>query len=161
MATTKSTVVTNADADKQNKLFLAGGTLREIVATVEIAAADSDNHEYRLARVHSSWRISEIIRYNDAITSGADFDVGLYTVDGGAVVDANLFADAISLTSASVVGVRDQYEIEDIADAEKRIWEQLGLSTDPNLYYDLTYTGITVGSGAGTLTVHVRYVDGT
>ena len=162
---TKSNIVTNLDATPKvmNALNIMGGVLREQAATVEIAAADDANSTYRLCRLHSSWRVSEIKRFNDAITSGTDYDVGLYRTaeDGGAAVDANLYADAVSLASASITGTHDLYETGSavgVEKIEKAIWEQLGLATDPGLWYDLVYTGFTPGSGAGTLSVLVRYV---
>lgn len=165
VANTKSTEITNADATPPVKthVSISHGRLHEKVATVEIAAADDNDSVYRMVRLHSSWRLSELTRYNDAITSGADFDVGFYdTADnGGAVVNINALADAVSLASASVTGVSEMYEsggdigVEDI---EQRIWEMCGLSTDPNKWLDLCYTGVAVGSGAGTLSVRVRYV---
>lgn len=159
---TLTDIVTNLDATPKvmNGLHLMGGVLREQVGTVEIAAADSDNSVYRVGRVHSSWRVSEIKRFNDAITSGSDYNVGLHAIaeDGGAAVDDNLFADAVSLASASAVGVNDVFEALGVENIEKRVWEALGLSSDPGLWYDVTYTGISVGSGAGTLSAQVRYV---
>lgn len=99
-ANTLTNNVTNLDATPPVALDkrLFNGILKEQVGTVEIAAADDNGSVYRLGRVHSSWRISEMTLFNDAITSGAVFDVGLYrtAADGGAVVDANAFADNIS-----------------------------------------------------------------
>lgn len=166
-ANTKCTTVTNLDATPAtlNDKRLMGGILKEQVGTVEIAAADDNNSVYRVGRVHSSWRISDIIRYNDAITSGADFDVGLYdtAANGGAVINVNAFADAVSLASASVTGTNDLYEAGSdvgVEDIEQEVWQMAGLSSDPNKFMDVCYTGVTVGSGAGTLSVKIRYVDG-
>ena len=165
-ANTKCNNVTNLDATPRvmNPTYLMGGILKEQVGTVEIAAADDNNSVYRVGRVHSSWRISDIVRYNDAITSGADFDVGLYdTADNGAaVVNINCFADAVSLVSASVTGTKDLYEAGSdvgVEDIEQRVWEMAGLTEDPNKFMDVCYTGVTVGSGAGTLSVKIRYVE--
>jgi hypothetical protein len=159
VANTKSTAVTNGDATPKvmNSLAIDGGVLREKVATVEIAAADCATSVYRMVRVHSSWRISDILRYNDAITSGTDYDVGLYdTADnGGAVVNVNAFADGVSLASAATTSPVRDIGVEDI---EQRVWEMAGESADPNKFYDLCYTGVTPGSGAGTLSVKVQYV---
>ena len=164
-ANTKCTSVTNLDATPPvaNSLAVIGGVLREQVGTVEIAAADDNNSVYRVGRVHSSWRISDIIRYNDAITSGSDFDVGLYDTseNGGAVVNINCFADAVSLTSASLTGTKDLYEAgsdNGVEQIEKAVWQMAGLTADPNTFYDVCYTGVTVGSGAGTLSVKIQYV---
>ena len=168
VANTKSTAITNLDATPQvkNSLAIMGGVLREAIGTVEIAAADCAASVYRMVRVHSSWRISDIKRFNDAITSGTDYDVGLYETaeNGGAVKNINCFADAVSLASGVVVGVEDLFEAgadEGIEDIEKRVWEFAGDTVDPNKFYDLCYTGVTPGSGAGTLTVKVRYIANT
>ena len=160
--------ITNLDATPPVALNkrLFGGVVKEQVGTVEIAAADDANSVYRVGRVHSSWRISNIIRYNDAITSGTDYDVGLYdvaAVNSGAVVNINCFADAVSLASASVTGTNDLYEAGSdvgVEDIEQMVWEMAGLSADPNKWYDLCYTGVTPGSGAGTLSVKTHYVSG-
>jgi hypothetical protein len=165
-ANTKCNNVTNLNATPRvmNPTYLMGGILKEQVGTVEIAAADDNNSVYRVGRVHSSWRISDIVRYNDAITSGADFDVGLYDTaeNGGAVVNINCFADAVSLVSASVTGTKDLYEAGSdvgVEDIEQRVWEMAGLTEDPGKFMDVCYTGVTVGSGAGTLSVKIRYVE--
>jgi hypothetical protein len=164
VANTKSTAITNLDSTPpvMNGRHLQG-PVHEACGTVEIAAADCNNSVYRLVRVHSSWRLADIIRYNDAITSGADFDVGLYETaeNGGAVKNVNCFADAVSLTSASLTGTKDLFEAgadEGVEDLEKRVFEYAGDTTDPQKFYDLAYTGITVGSGAGTLSVRVQYI---
>jgi hypothetical protein len=163
-ANTKSTEVTNADATPPVKthVSVSHGRLHTKVGTIEIAAADDAASVYRMCRVHSSWRLDEITRYNDAITSGTGFDLGLYDITeaGGAAVDDDLFASGISLASESKTGVNDQFESAsiNIDDIEKPIWELLALSADPGKWYDLAYTGDTPGSGAGTLSVRVRYV---
>jgi hypothetical protein len=43
---------------------------------------------------------------------------------------------------------------------EKRLWERLGLSVDPQVDYDLALTGDTVGTGAGTISLRVRFCAG-
>lgn len=166
-ANTKCTSVTNLDATPRvmNPLYLMGGILREQVGTVEIAAADDNGSVYRLGRVHSSWRISEMTLFNDAITSGATFDVGLYrtAADGGAVVDANAYADNISLTSASLTGTQLMFEAGSavgVEDIEQRVYQDAGETTDPGYWYDVCATGDAVGSGAGTVSLRIRYVTG-
>ena len=168
VANTKSTAITNLDASPvvRNPLYLMGGVVREAIGTVEIAAADCANSVFRMVRVHSSWRICNIIRYNDAITSGTDYDVGLYETaeNGGAVKNVNCFADAVSLATGVVVGVEDLYEAgadEGVEDIEKLVWQFAGDTADPNKFYDLCYTGVNPGSGAGTLSVRVQYVANT
>lgn len=164
-ANTKSTEVTNADATPPVKTHcsISHGRLHEKVATVEIAAADDAASVYRMCRVHSSWRLSELTMFNDAITSGSAYDLGLYDIaaNGGAAVDDNAYADAVSLTSASLTGVQLLFEggsAKGVEDIEQFVWQDAGLSSDPNKWYDLCFTGDTPGSGAGTVSLRVRYV---
>jgi hypothetical protein len=165
VANTKSTEVTNADATPQVKsdIAISHGRLHEKVATVEIAAADDAGSVYRMCRLHSSWRISEITVFCDAITSGAAYDCGLYKTaeDGGAAVDDNAYADAFTLVSGILVGTQLLFEggsAKGIEKIEQRVYQDAGLSTDPNIWYDLCLTGDTPGSGAGTVSLRVRYV---
>lgn len=162
---TKSTQVSNLDSlpPVMNSFQDAGGVLRELIGTVEISATDDNDSVYRMCRVHSSWRIADIIRYNDAIQSGVDFDVGLYDTaeNGGAVVNVNAYADAVSLASGSVTGTKDLYEAGSDKGIEKigqKVWQDAGLTEDPNKWFDLCYTGVAVGSGAGTVSVRVHVV---
>lgn len=162
---TKSTIVTNADATPRvhTPLKVAEGKLHEQVATVEVAAADDDGSVFRLFRVLSTWRVSSLEVLNDAITGGAGYDVGVYDTaeNGGAVVDDDVFASAVSMATARVAWPVDvAFEAADIANGEKAIWELLGLSSDPQKYYDIALTGDTVGTAAGTITGRLRYVRG-
>lgn len=162
---TKSTAVTNADATppSMNDLNITGGRLREIVSTVEVAAADDDNSLYRVARVHSSWRISSIEIFNDAISSGTDFNLGLYATaaDGAAAVDDNVYGDAISMASARVVPLDATFEARGVELMEQEVWQDAGLSSDTGVWYDITLIGITVGTAAGTLSFRIKYVSKT
>lgn len=162
---TKSNIVSNLDATPRvmNSLNLMGAVVREQVATAAIAAADDDNSTYRMCRVHSSWRISEMTLFNDAITSGSDFNVGLYDTaeNDGAVVDENAYADAVSLTSGVLTGTQLLFEAGSAVGLEKieqAVWQNAGLSADPGKWYDVALTGITVGSGAGDVSMRLRYV---
>jgi len=122
--------------------------------TVEIAVADDNNSVYRMVRIPSSAVIRELNILNDAITAGTDFNLGVYQVldNGAAVVDDNLFSDAIDMSSARTLPLNAMYEAGiDIADGDTRLWELLGLTEDSFRDYDLCFTGITVGSSVGTL----------
>jgi hypothetical protein len=161
----KSNIVTNLDATPKvlNSLNIMGAVLREQVATVEIAAGDDNTSTYRLGRVHSSWRISELTMFNDAIQSGSDFDLGLYATaeDGGSAVDANAYSDAVTLVSGSLVGVQNLFEAgspKGVEDIEQAVWQDAGLTADPGVWYDVVLTSTTVGSGAGTVSLRMRYV---
>lgn len=166
VANTKSTAITNADATPVSLTndFIAKGSLLESVATVEVAAADDDGSVFRMVRVPANARITSVEVSCDAITGGTSYDVGVYrtAADGGAVVDADLFASAVDLSSAlSYTDVTWEANVANgKANVEKRLWELAPgpLTADPQISYDIALTGNTVGTAAGTITMRVRYV---
>ena len=90
-------------------------------------------------------------------------DVGVYRTDddGGAVVDADHFASATVVTSALVdSNVAHESGVYGIEDKNKPLWEALGLSADPQIWYDIVGTVTTDMGGAGTLMLEATYVDG-
>lgn len=172
VANTKSTEVTKREAFKVADAIYGGAVDRVKFPTIEVAAADDAGSVYRMCRVHSSWNVNSLRVYCDSITTGTDYDLGLYDIaetNSGAVVDADLFASAVDLSTAIKTGTEIRFESAsvDIADSQKRVWELLvdaGIITDtvdPNKEYDLCFTGNTPGSAAGTISLLVNYNDGT
>jgi hypothetical protein len=163
----KSTAVTNADATPVDLSapFLSHGRLREAIGTVEVANGDSSTSVYRMARLFSSWRVSEILESHDDIGTTTTGDIGLYetAANGGAAADADLFASAVVFNAGAVTAANVTFEsgVSGIEEVEKRIWELLGLTEDPKKWYDLCVTLVGAADGAGTITLQVRYVDGT
>jgi hypothetical protein len=167
VVTLKSTAITNADATPVDlsAAYLTNGRVREAVGTVEITSGDSIGSTYRLARVWSGWRISELLESHDDNGTTATADLGLYDIAsaGGAVVDADFFASAIVLNGGAVNAANITFEsgVFNIDDIEKRIWEGLGLTEDPKKWYDLTLTLTAASDGTGTFSLQTRWVDGT
>lgn len=162
----KTTEITNDDSKPRipNVAVTDTGTLKESVSTIVVTNGDSIASTYRMLRVKSSTRISSLLLYTDAITT-ATADVGLYrtTQDGGAVVDVDFFATAQALTAAIVTGAEIQYEaaagVTDIANINKRIWQQLGLTSDPGVQYDIVLTLTAAAGSTGDVSLKVRFVD--
>ena len=159
---TKSTAISNADASPAvlNSPRVVNGFLRESVATLETAAGDDDGSVFRFVRVPSNARISSVEYANDAITSGTDYDIGVYdtAAAGGAVVSVNLFADALDLSSAhAFTDVTYETTATNISKVDQELWQLLGLTSDPAKFYDICATGVTVGSAAGTISLRVRF----
>lgn len=160
MASTKSTLVTNADAG--DTIPGADSKIKRQAQTVETAVADAAGHEYRMLRVHSSWKPISLKYGHDAVTNMSTADIGAYLADGGAVVDVDLFADAVNMTSASAGMVECLFERANtqIDKVGKAFWEWLGLSSDPNVWYDLAITATTNDpSVAVTLALDLQYTD--
>lgn len=158
----KSTRVSNADASSQtlDSVVVNHGRKRSLCATIEAVSGDSIGSTYRMARVFSSWRITSIKLYLDAITTCAA-DLGLYHPAGrssGAVVDVHAYASAASLATASTVGIELAYEARDVANIQRQIWQDAAATTDPGYWYDLVFTLTAAAGSAGTISLEVEYV---
>jgi len=163
VVTVKAGAITNRDATPRvlSNASVAAGMKRGFLATVEAANGDSIGSKYILGSVPSN-AYGELMKlYCDAITSGAG-DLGIYrtTADGGAVVDADFYASAQSIASAITTGTEIEHEADatdsgsgyGLADLEKPLWQRLGLTSDPKVWYDvvLTLTAATTAAGIGT-----------
>lgn len=159
----KSAAITNLDATPpvKNPFYSQEAPLREAIGEFVIANGDSVGSTYRVVRVHSSWRVSSVLADSPDIGTTTAADVGLYdtAANGGAVVDADFFGSAVSLSGGAIANsdVTHESAVVTVANYGKRIWEQLALTADPNKWYDvaLTLTGAADAGGTGML--RVRY----
>lgn len=146
-----------------NAAWFQGGVLKEDIAFLTTPNADdSIGSTYRVLRVSSSARVSELTLSHTAMTGGAA-DVGLYrtAADGGAVVDADFFASAVSIAAAADHNnVTFESGVVTVPNRAKRIWEQLGLTADPFIDYDVVLTLTAAITAAGSVVARMRYVDG-
>lgn len=161
----------NADVvagKKAAAALISGSNLIVAIATFEVAAADSDGSVYRIFKsVNPHYIPVKIDVTNDAITSGTDYDLGLYKTTGsdgvaGAEIDKDIFADGMDLSSAHLrTAALDGLVTVDAANSTKKIYEHAGdsLSSLDN-GYDIALTANTVGSAAGTVTVVAYFVYG-
>lgn len=144
--------------------FINGAEVIVAITTFEVAAADSDGSIYRLFQVNPHYVPVKIDVTNDAITGGTDYDLGLYEslVDGqgGTVIDKDIFADGMDLSSAHLrTAALDGLVTVDAANSTKAIYEHAGHSlSELKPSYDIALTANTVGSGAGTVTVVAYFV---
>jgi hypothetical protein len=141
----------------------AAAVLKEVAGLVTPAADDSQNSIHRFVRVPSNARISQVLLTTGDATTGGAVDIGVYqtAANGGAVVDADLFASALALTGGPFENVDVTYESDEFTAAEsvKPLWEVLGLTADSQREYDIAWTITTTFNGADTSAVlKVRYV---
>jgi len=158
-ATPKSVAITNFEATPiiHSSPLVQQGRVFSSKEIVSVAAADSDADVFFIMPIHSSWCLNAIWLYNTAITDGTDYNLGLYST-AGVDVDENVYGDAISMASArDTAPINALFEIKSIANAKKQVWQDLALTSDPNRWYYLALTAVTVGTVAGTILVDVHY----
>jgi hypothetical protein len=140
------------------------GELKEAIAYIAAAADDSATSVYRLCTVPSNARISEILLTAADFTTAGAIHCGLHrtTQDGGAVVDADLFATAVDLSGGPFANLDITREAGTtnwaLANAENTLWQALGLTADPGIEYDVTITISTTFNGGSGLLVKTRWV---
>jgi len=165
----KSTPLTNADASPVvlNTAQISGGRLRfkrGYGATVTAAAEIGST--IRCFRVKSNDLVAKLFLDCTAFGTGCTANIGLYktAADGGAVVDADFFASAVDI-SAALVQSNVTREAAGTPNAvnymEKCIWEALGLTTDPQIDYDVVATLAAAATGTGTLCLSGEIVGRT
>lgn len=141
---------------KTSALFTGAGAETVTMAqTVTIASGDANGDVYRVfAGVPSSLVPLKIEVFNTAITGGTDYDLGLYEVNSGAVVDADILADGVSMATARTIATSNNVGMTtvDIADGLESLGE-LSAQTEVDSAYDVALTANTVGTADGTIRV--------
>ena len=118
------------------------------VGTAVVVAADTDASVYRvLSDLPSNAVPINIAIHHGTITSGTDYDLGLYEIDSGAVVDVDVLADGLDLSTARAIAVWNNVGMTslDIANGTQSLATLSG-QTNPSAAYDLCLTANTVGS---------------
>lgn len=159
-----SQIITDLDAVpvvKTNQLE-RGGKLRFMAGVAEFASSDATSVA-RVLRISSSALVDTLKFASDDLGTSGTVDIGLYrtTADGGAVVDADFFASAVDTDTAAVALTDVTYEsgVVTIDNRAKALWAQLGLSSDPQVEYDIVVTRNSA-TGTGTVFLKCAYVDG-
>lgn len=162
---TKAQAITAADSQFRTQAPITVGPRRVYgdVGLVAVANGDSIASTLRFFRVPSSAGVRQILKRSTAITSAA-MDIGLYqtAANGGAVVDVDFFASAVSIATADLVGTDVTFEAGAgpsylVTDVEKPIWQVLGLAADPKVDYDVVGTLTAAATAAGSVALHIDY----
>jgi hypothetical protein len=157
----KSTLITNADATPVvlNSPRVDGAFEHVKVATAAITDTDSIASTYRMFRVPSNAVMTDLRIYSPDIGTTTISDIGLYAADGGAVVDADFFASALSLKDGALNGTDVLHEsaVFSIANSGKELWDALGLTSDPSVFYDVAFTLTAAADATATVKLIGRY----
>ena len=145
---------------------VAGAQLLCLFFNFEVAAADDDASVFRLGRLPANAIPVKGEIFADALTSGTDWDLGLYKPGvGGAVVDKDLLADGLDIASGEAITaplnlLTNLGGADPVGNYGKKLWELLGLSAPGRNDYDLCLTANTIGSAAGTVSGNLWYIIG-
>lgn len=163
----KSTAITNLDASppvENTRGVGAAGSLQFIDGFVTAVAADAAGSTYKLVRVPSNAIIKRLSLASGAQGAGA-INLSVYysssTTDGtqpslqGLIVPTTgdqFFASDVNLASAVAPTDVTNESTNDTLDIRgKRLWDALGLASDPGGFFDIVAvvhtTAITTGTG--------------
>lgn len=164
VVTTKSTAITNRDATPVvlNAGAISKGGLKNALGVVTAANGDSIASKYLFCSIPSNAKVRSVLVSCPDIGSTGTMDLGLYksTADGGAVVDADFFKAAIDTHSGALTKSEVVFgNIITPANCEQSIWQLLGLSSDPNLVYDVVGTLAAAQDAGGAIAVEVVYAE--
>lgn len=146
-----------------NPAEMYGAPVLKFVSTFEVAAADSDGSVYRIASLPANAILTKVELNSDAITGGADYELGLYKAGvGGAAIDIDCFMGTLDISGGKANGSEaNGLSAVDIANLYKKLYEHAGDTVDTkDEAYDLVLTANTVGTAAGTVTLRVEYILG-
>lgn len=151
---------TNVEAGKKGAGLVTGTGVQTVTLcnVVSVAAADSDTSVYRVfADVPSSYIPLNICIHNTAMTAGTDYDLGLYTVNSGAVVNKEILAAALDLSSAATIATWNNSGMNALTLGTLSSLGTLSAQTDVAGAYDVALTANTIGTDAGTIRVTATF----
>ncbi len=153
-------LLTNTYATPQVANIAGADSAEMMVASsycaIPAVATDLANSIYAFSRVKSSDVIHSLVFASSALTAGA-ISIGLFFAGTSTVATTNadhLFATSINCGSA-VVPTEELYANLALTFAGKRVWEMLGLTSDPVKVYDIAGYSTTAATAAGTLACRV------
>jgi hypothetical protein len=167
LETLSSPSITNRDASPRvfnNPGAGSAGVLRFTQGyLLSVPASANVGSTIRMCEIDAYAIVENVTFASGAQTAGA-FDLGVYrtVTDGGAVVDADLFASAINCASAvALTDVTNESTINTILKQNQPLWQAAGVATAPapGTKYDVVLTCATtaVTTGTGSVAVKVRY----
>jgi len=151
-----------------NPAFISGAEVQTMVFNFEVAAADDNNSVFRIARsLNPNLIVTDIIIFNDSITVGTDYNLGLYVPltdgAGGAIIGTgNQFADALDMSAAAGIATpKNGFTAVAIEDIQQKLYEHAGQTVNTKESgYDIAFTAIAVGSSVGTISGRIQFIQG-
>lgn len=146
--------------------YYTGGSDQVATDVCAMGASDSAGSTYRFFKIPSNALLNQLLVMNDANTAGTSYKVGVLLAAGGGVVVAG--SDAIFIPAGTTLATARNVwtnllfpaiasNSAAVANAKLRVWELLGLTSDPDLVYDLAVTAVTAGSAGGNLALQASW----
>lgn len=170
----KSTLLTNRDATPKvlTDAYLSGGILEESQGSIKTNNGDNAGSQYRLISVESNARVSSLIWQSDSLGSGCILDVAVWyptaVPQGGAnflaaslagtLISSSIFAAGLTAPSANALTeITNQSANYLIPLQETPLWNVLGLTSDPEISFDIGFTLRAATAAAGYVGLKGRY----
>lgn len=156
--------VTSAAVNTDDAVYFSGGAVTAIPFNFESIATDGEI--IRIGYVSPQDIYLGVHFVNDAITSGTDYDLGLYapkTGDDGRVLDKDIFIDGAAMVTAYADSGAIDYLSPAQANHGKRMYELLGLTAAQAASsgaYEVAWTANTAGSATGTIAGNLYVIRG-
>lgn len=154
-----NTTTASIAAEAARKVASSGKPTVCFVGQIESVSGDSIGSTYRLISVPGDFILTSLEIASDALGGSCAADIGVYQMagNGGAVVDADEFASAVSLVSAVAwTAVMEEAAAADIDKIGKPLWERLGVTANPGIGYDIVATLTGASAAAGTVAIRAR-----
>lgn len=164
VVTLKSSAVTDRDASPRElaDAAISRGDIKEFVGAVTANSDDSIGSVYIMGSIPSNARVSQVLLSCDGVATTGAADIGIYqtTANGGAVVDADLFASQQALTTGLANSdVTHESGVYGIEESEEYLWQVLGLTVDPAIHYDVALTLTAAMNAADDVVLKVRWAE--
>jgi hypothetical protein len=173
VVTVKSAVITNRDAVPPviNDGRLEKSNLKTGIGSVAVGAADSATSYYPLVSVPSSAVVRAVYATCVAGMTTLAGDIGVFKTtkdSGGAALGtvANTGSGTFFATAQSFAAALNRVDVTNEATTyttllrEMPLWQAIGLTVDPQTYFDIGVTVTTANTGAaGRLGIEVEYCD--
>lgn len=131
---------------------------KQAYCAIPVVGTDLAGSTYNMVRVFSSDIPLEVSFASTALTAGA-LSVGILNADTKTEAVTNsghLFATSIDCSSAVAMADKRFTNLA-LTTIGQRVWQLLGLTSDPLQYYDLAFTSTTGATASGTLACKYKF----
>ena len=175
-ANLKSTSITNLDASPRVANTSGDGAVARLLSVNDVlpamTTAGTAGGIMRAVRIPSNCYVKEVYWRVQTTVTTADCDVGLYYSDvadgtsatnvaaSGTAIDADFFAAALDVKTASILGwtaCTFESAVYTAAKMMQPIWQAAGVSSDPKGFFDVCFTNTSTTDGAPILSMRVDY----